>query len=58
MFGSWLLGNQVGTRPALLFGVLLIVVAVQMVFFGLLAELSVHLRRQRDLQSAVEVDEL
>lgn len=58
MFGSWLLGNQVGTRPALTFGVLLIVVAVQMVFFGLLAELSVHLRRQRDLQSSVEVDEL
>jgi glycosyltransferase involved in cell wall biosynthesis len=58
MFGSWLLGNSVGTRPALLFGVLLIVVGVQMVFFGLLAELSVHLRRQRDLQASVEVDEI
>ena len=41
-----LMGHQVGTRPALLAGVLLVVVAVQMVLLGLLAELSVHLRRQ------------
>ncbi len=38
-------GNQVGTRPALLAGVLLVVVALQMILLGLLAELSVHLRR-------------
>jgi len=38
-------GNQVGTRPALLAGVLLVVVSLQMVLLGLLAELSVHLRR-------------
>jgi glycosyltransferase involved in cell wall biosynthesis len=41
-----IMGNQIGTRPALLAGVLLVVVAVQMVLLGLLAELSVHLRRQ------------
>ena len=39
-----IMGNQVGTRPALIAGVLLVVVAVQMVLLGLLAELSVHLR--------------
>jgi glycosyltransferase involved in cell wall biosynthesis len=50
-----LMGNQVGTRPALLAGVLLVVVAVQMVLLGLLAELSVHLRRQRAAPQA-EVD--
>jgi glycosyltransferase involved in cell wall biosynthesis len=50
-----LLGNPIGTRPALLAGVLLVVVAVQMVLLGLLAELSVHLRRGSG-GSAVEVD--
>lgn len=52
-----LLGNRVGTRPALLTGVLLVVVAVQMVSLGLMAELSVHLRRRRNLDAAVEIDE-
>jgi glycosyltransferase involved in cell wall biosynthesis len=50
-----LLGNPIGTRPALLAGVLLVVVAVQMVLLGLLAELSVHLRRG-SRGSVVEVD--
>jgi dolichol-phosphate mannosyltransferase len=50
-----LLGNPIGTRPALLAGVLLVVVAVQMVLLGLLAELSVHLRRG-SRGAVVEVD--
>jgi glycosyltransferase involved in cell wall biosynthesis len=50
-----ILGNQIGTRPALLAGVLLVVVAVQMVLLGLLAELSVHLRR-RPTDHRVEAD--
>ncbi len=51
-----IMGNQVGTRPALMAGVLLVVVAVQMVLLGLLAELSVHLRRQASgAQAEVEV---
>jgi dolichol-phosphate mannosyltransferase len=50
-------GHQIGNRPALLTGVLLVVVAVQMISLGLLAELSVHLRRRRNLDSAVEVDD-
>jgi glycosyltransferase involved in cell wall biosynthesis len=49
-----LMGNAIGTRPALLAGVLLVVVAVQMVLLGLLAELSVHLRRR---PGEVPVDE-
>jgi hypothetical protein len=50
-----LVGNPIGTRPALLAGVLLVVVAVQMVLLGLLAELSVHLRR-RPADPRVEAD--
>lgn len=50
-----MMGHQVGTRPALLAGVLLVVVAVQMVLLGLLAELSVHLRRPTAAAQA-EVD--
>jgi dolichol-phosphate mannosyltransferase len=49
-----LLGNQVGNRPALLTGVLLVVVAVQMVSLGLLAELSVHLRRRPNLDAVLD----
>jgi dolichol-phosphate mannosyltransferase len=40
-------GEGIGTRPALLIGVLLVVVSVQLMSFGLLAELLVHYRRPR-----------
>ena len=47
---TWMLvlritGERVGDRPALLAGVLLVVVAVQLASLGLIAELLVHLRR-------------
>jgi dolichol-phosphate mannosyltransferase len=47
---AWMLvlrisGETIGTRPALLAGVLLVVVAVQLASLGLIAELLVHLRR-------------
>jgi glycosyltransferase involved in cell wall biosynthesis len=58
MLALRLMGEQVGTRPALLTGILLVVVAVQMISLGLLAELSVHLRRRRNLDATVEVDDL
>jgi dolichol-phosphate mannosyltransferase len=58
MFVERILGERVGTRPALQAGVLLVVVAVQMISLGLLAELSVHLRRRTNLDAAVEVDEV
>lgn len=53
-----ILGNRVGTRPALITGVLLVVVAVQMVSLGLIAELSVHLRRRSSLDAVIDEDEL
>jgi dolichol-phosphate mannosyltransferase len=50
------LGHSIGARPALQLGVLLVVVAVQMVSLGLLGELMVNLRRRRSLDSTVEGD--
>ena len=38
-------GGGIGDRPALIIGVLCVVVGVQMVSLGLLAELFVNLRR-------------
>jgi glycosyltransferase involved in cell wall biosynthesis len=43
-----LTGEGIGTRPALLIGILFVVVAVQLMTLGLLAELIVHFRRDRD----------
>jgi glycosyltransferase involved in cell wall biosynthesis len=43
-----LMGEGIGTRPALLIGILFVVVAVQLMTLGLLAELIVHFRRDRD----------
>jgi len=54
MLAERLQGEQVGNRPALLTGVLLVVVAVQMVSLGLLAELSVHLRRRPNLDAVLD----
>jgi len=51
-----ILGEQIGTRPALQAGVLLVVVAVQMVSLGLLGELMVNLRRRRSLDASADGD--
>lgn len=56
---TWMLvlriqGETIGDRPALLAGVLLVVVAVQMVSLGLIGELIVHLRRRRRLEAEVD----
>ena len=53
---SKVLGHQIGTRPALQLGVLLVVVAVQMVSLGLLGELMVNLRRRSTLDSTADGD--
>jgi glycosyltransferase involved in cell wall biosynthesis len=50
---AWMLvakvaGGAVGDRPALLAGVLFVVVGVQLMSLGLIAELIVHFRRDRD----------
>jgi glycosyltransferase involved in cell wall biosynthesis len=49
-----LTGGGVGERPALVVGVLGVVVGVQMVSFGLLAELVVNMRRRSSLEASVE----
>jgi glycosyltransferase involved in cell wall biosynthesis len=54
---SWLLGHSIGNRPALLVGVLLVLVAIQMVSLGLISELIVHLRRRTKLDAGVEGEE-
>jgi glycosyltransferase involved in cell wall biosynthesis len=48
MFVLKLTGEGIGERPALLAGVLLVVVGVQLMSLGLIGELIVHFRRDRD----------
>jgi dolichol-phosphate mannosyltransferase len=54
---SWLDGHAIGNRPALLAGVLLVLVAIQMMSLGLISELIVHLRRRTKLDAGVEGEE-
>jgi dolichol-phosphate mannosyltransferase len=56
MLASKVTGHVIGTRPALQLGVLLVVVAVQMVSLGLLAELVVNMRRRRNLDASADGD--
>jgi glycosyltransferase involved in cell wall biosynthesis len=53
---SKVLGNPIGNRPALTIGVLLVMVAVQMISLGLLGELMVNLRRRSALDAGAEGD--
>ncbi|MEA2132645.1 MAG: hypothetical protein QOC68_554 [Solirubrobacteraceae bacterium] len=48
MFVLKLMGRGIGDRPALIIGVFLAVVGVQLITLGLLAELIVHFRRDRE----------
>jgi hypothetical protein len=45
---DWLRGIGVGSRPALLAGVLLVLVGIQLASLGLLAELVVYRNRRRE----------
>ena len=49
-------GEGIGERPALIIGVFLAVVGVQLMSLGLLAELIVHFRRDRDPDLFVDSD--
>lgn len=51
----WLLGHSIGDRPLLLLGVLLVLVGIQFLMFGLLAELMIS--RDRDSASRALVRE-
>ncbi|MBO9665166.1 glycosyltransferase family 2 protein [Dokdonella sp.] len=52
---QWLLGHAIGERPLLQLGVLLVLVGMQLLMFGLLAELMIS--RDRDSPSAALVRE-
>ncbi len=54
MFVLRLMDRGVGDRPALLAGVLLVVVGVQLMSLGLIGELIVHFRRDRTTDTYVE----
>ena len=56
----WLAGQSIGTRPLLLLGVLLIVVGVQMLFFGLIGEMIVggQERQERSMYQEEKLDEV
>ena len=56
MFVEKLMGHGIGERPALIIGVLFTVVAVQLMTLGLLAELIVHFRRDREPDLFVEAE--
>jgi glycosyltransferase involved in cell wall biosynthesis len=56
MFVVKLMGEGIGERPALLIGVLFTVVGVQLISLGLIAELIVHFRRDRDPDLFVDGD--
>jgi glycosyltransferase involved in cell wall biosynthesis len=59
---EWVFGNPIGTRPALTAGVLLVIVGVQLISLGLVAELIVSLshrggRRRRSSDTAFDHDD-
>jgi len=51
-----IMGERVGDRPALLAGVLLVMVGIQLMSLGLIGELIVHVRRDRGTTVSVESD--
>ncbi len=52
---GWLFGQWIGNRPLLVFGVLCVLLGIQCVFFGLLAELVVVAGRRRETAPVREV---
>ena len=45
---GWFFGRWIGDRPAFMLGVLLLIIGVQFLFFGLLAEMIAYSSRQAD----------
>jgi len=52
---GWLFGHWIGNRPLLMFGILCVILGIQCVFFGLLAELVVVAGRQQQPGGVREV---
>ena len=51
---GWFFGNWIGDRPAFMLGILLLIVGVQFVFFGLLAEMIAYSSKRTDDYSVIE----
>jgi glycosyltransferase involved in cell wall biosynthesis len=45
----WFMGESIGRRPLLLFGILLVIAGLQIFFTGFLAELIIHVSQRRQL---------
>jgi hypothetical protein len=54
MFVIRITGGGIGNRPALFAGILFVVVGVQLMSLGLIAELIVHFRQDRDPDVLIE----
>jgi glycosyltransferase involved in cell wall biosynthesis len=52
---GWFFGRWIGDRPALMFGVLLLIVGIQFIFFGLLAEMIAYSTRREEDYSVSKV---
>ena len=51
---GWIFGHWIGDRPLLLLGTLLMIIGVQFIFFGLLAEMIAYSSAQRDDYAIVQ----
>jgi len=52
---GWFMGRWIGDRPALMLGILLLIVGAQFIFFGLLAEMIAYSSRREDDFSIREI---
>jgi hypothetical protein len=52
----WFLGQGIGSRPLLQFGVLLLMLSVQMISLGIIAELLIRISNPRDVTSLIVAD--
>lgn len=52
----WFLGQGIGARPLLQFGVLLLMLSVQMISLGIIAELLIRISNPRDVTSLIVAD--
>lgn len=55
LVGGWVFGHWIGNRPLLSLSILMMIIGVQFIFFGLLAEIIVYSTRQTDTPPLTEV---
>ena len=54
---GWLQGQWIGNRPLFLIGIFLVLMGLQFIFFGLLAELLIYLSGRRENCGIAEIIE-